>query len=97
MAMECTKHGNVSRFRVYCPDCRIEELEAELAACDCDKLCEAMCELEAKVERLEKAAAEVIEAERLNRGTTRLYVKRAPRHARFEDAIGELMVALEGE
>jgi len=31
MSMECKKHNVASRFREFCPDCRIAELEAELA------------------------------------------------------------------
>jgi len=59
-------------------------------------------ELEAELAELREAAMEVVEAERLNRSSTRNYrglfeTKKRPRHQRFENAIDKLAALLPEE
>ena len=64
---------------------------------ECDKWASRVAELEQQVAELLEAAGEAVEAERLNRNTTRNYLKRKPRHKRFEDAIEALAKTREVE
>jgi hypothetical protein len=81
---------------------RIEELEAEVERLEgrCKPNAIVMIDdtghyvsepIAAYITELEALASEVVESERLNRGTTRKSVdKRMPRHKRFEAAIDKL-------